>query len=229
MVQDLLRAEQRRARDRRRRQHAGDPGEGQDVLRRHPPGPARRPLRPVGRQAQRDRAAVRAGPRPADAHHEDRGTSRATRRGTACCSTSPAQVLSTGKSSRLYKRLVYDDQIATRGGRVQRHARDREPLHDRGRRQEGRRSRQGRARDRRGAGEVPGERPDRKTSSIARRPTSFSGFIRGVERIGGFGGKSDVLAASMVYGGPPRRLQGRPRHHHATRRRRRSRKPRRGG
>src|SRR5262249_28047941 len=31
----------------------------------------------------------------------------------------------------------------------------------------------------------------------------FAGFIRGVERIGGFGGKSDVLASSAVYRGTP--------------------------
>ncbi len=38
--------------------------------------------------------------------------------------------------------------------------------------------------------------PGRKTEQIA-------GFVRGVERIGGFGGKSDVLAQSLVFGGDP--------------------------
>ena len=32
---------------------------------------------------------------------------------------------------------------------------------------------------------------------------ALSGFIRGVERIGGFGGKSDILAMYQVYGGDP--------------------------
>jgi zinc protease len=32
---------------------------------------------------------------------------------------------------------------------------------------------------------------------------ALSGFIRGVERIGGFGGKSDILAMFQVYGGDP--------------------------
>ncbi len=32
---------------------------------------------------------------------------------------------------------------------------------------------------------------------------SFAGFIRGVERIGGFGGKSDILASSQTYLGSP--------------------------
>ncbi|HEX2138469.1 MAG TPA: pitrilysin family protein, partial [Woeseiaceae bacterium] len=35
------------------------------------------------------------------------------------------------------------------------------------------------------------------------RTDQFAGFIRGVERIGGFGGKSDVLASSEVYYGSP--------------------------
>lgn len=39
---------------------------------------------------------------------------------------------------------------------------------------------------------------------LARVKTNhFAGFIRGVERIGGFGGKSDVLASSDVYYGSP--------------------------
>ncbi len=35
------------------------------------------------------------------------------------------------------------------------------------------------------------------------KASMFSGFIKGLERIGGFGGKSDVLAESMVFGGSP--------------------------
>jgi zinc protease len=31
----------------------------------------------------------------------------------------------------------------------------------------------------------------------------FSGFLKGIERIGGFGGKSDILATNQVYGGSP--------------------------
>ena len=31
----------------------------------------------------------------------------------------------------------------------------------------------------------------------------FASFTRGIERIGGFGGKSDILASNMVYGGSP--------------------------
>jgi predicted Zn-dependent peptidase len=31
----------------------------------------------------------------------------------------------------------------------------------------------------------------------------FSGFLKGIERIGGFGGKSDILATNQIYGGSP--------------------------
>jgi len=35
------------------------------------------------------------------------------------------------------------------------------------------------------------------------RSNYFSNFLKGVERIGGFGGKSDILASNQVYGGTP--------------------------
>src|SRR6185437_13292690 len=109
---------------------------------------------------------------------------------------------STGKSSRLFKRLVYDEQIATDvnasvdlreiGGlfTIQ-------------------------------AGVRPGVDPARVERAIdqelarllATGPTAVelqraktqtrAGFIRGVERIGGFGGKSDVLAKGEVFAGRP--------------------------
>ena len=34
-----------------------------------------------------------------------------------------------------------------------------------------------------------------------------SGFIRGIEQVGGFGGKSNILAENAVYGGRPDLLQ----------------------
>ena len=113
-----------------------------------------------------------------------------------------AQLLSRGKSSRLYKRLVYDDQIATRASAYTDSReiaglftlevdvkKDVEPA------------------------KVEKAMDEELAKFLANGPTqeeldraktdAFSGFIRGVERIGGFGGKSDVLAASMVYGGRP--------------------------
>lgn len=35
------------------------------------------------------------------------------------------------------------------------------------------------------------------------RVTEYANFVRGLERLGGFGGRSDVLAESMTYGGSP--------------------------
>jgi zinc protease len=112
------------------------------------------------------------------------------------------QVLSSGKSSRLFKRLVYDDQIATDvaayahlreiGGLfvVQASARPGVDL-----------ARVEHAVDQEMArllasGPTPAE--------LARaRARTRAGFIRGVERIGGEGGKSDVLAQGQVFTGRP--------------------------
>ncbi|MDH5738474.1 MAG: insulinase family protein, partial [Gammaproteobacteria bacterium] len=111
-------------------------------------------------------------------------------------------ILSSGKSSRLYKRLVYDEQLATS---VQAYI---------------------------SAGEIAGTfeisariKPgveEEKVNQILEEelarflkegPTEqelaktkvqvYSGFVRGLEKIGGFGGKSDILAANYVYTGDP--------------------------
>ena len=41
------------------------------------------------------------------------------------------------------------------------------------------------------------------------RMTFVSGFLRGMERLGGFGGRSDILAESMTFGGSPEAYLGR--------------------
>jgi len=111
-------------------------------------------------------------------------------------------VLTQGKSSRLYKRLVYDDQIATDvsayvdlreiGGLFVVEATARPgvelPQVEKAVDQELGRLLAG--------GPTPAELRRVKTQSRA-------GFIRGVERIGGFGGKSDVLAQGEVFAGRP--------------------------
>ncbi len=113
-----------------------------------------------------------------------------------------AEVLSSGKSSRLYKRLVYDDQVATDVGAwqgssqigsmfvVQATARpggDLAAVEKAIQEEMARLLKDG----------PTGEELERvKTQRLA-------GFIRGIERIGGFGGKSDILAQSMVWGGRP--------------------------
>ncbi len=111
-------------------------------------------------------------------------------------------VLSSGKNSRLYKRLVYDDQIATSvaayvdtreiGGLfvVEVTARPGDDLAKVERAVDEELTRFLRT------GPTPAE--------LARVKTQYrAGFVRGIERIGGFGGKSDVLAQGEVFGGRP--------------------------
>jgi len=111
-------------------------------------------------------------------------------------------VLAKGKTSRLYKRLVYDDQIATDINAyvdlreigslfvVEATARPGVEL-----------GRVEKAVDQElarflASGPTPAE--------VRRVKTQYrAGFIRGIERIGGFGGKSDVLALGEVFGGRP--------------------------
>jgi zinc protease len=110
--------------------------------------------------------------------------------------------LSQGKTSRLYKRLVYDDQIATSanafvnlseiGGqfRIQVTARPGQDL-----------------------GQVEKETDEELARFLKDGPTPEelqrvktqheAEFIRGIERIGGFGGKSDRLAINQVFRGSP--------------------------
>ncbi|RMH23123.1 MAG: insulinase family protein [Acidobacteria bacterium] len=111
-------------------------------------------------------------------------------------------ILGSGKTSRLYKRLVYDDQIASD---VVAFNASRElgsqmiiwatalPGQDLATVE--------RALDEelaRFLAEGPTER------EVERAKAEFrSRFVRGIERIGGFGGKSDVLAQNEVYGGRP--------------------------
>ncbi len=111
-------------------------------------------------------------------------------------------LLSSGKSSRLYKRLVYDDQIATSvnafvdrreiaglfiieatakpGGDLRQveHAIDEE------------------------LGKFIAKGPTEEELARAKTQTE-SRFIRGIERIGGFGGTSDILAQNAVFAGNP--------------------------
>jgi zinc protease len=109
-------------------------------------------------------------------------------------------LLSSGKSSRLFKRLVYDEQIATSvsasadlreiGGLfvIEATAKPGGDL----------------ARVERAVNEEVARflRDGPTAAELQRVKTGYrAGFIRGVERIGGFGGKSDVLAQGEVFVG----------------------------
>ncbi len=113
-----------------------------------------------------------------------------------------SDVLGSGKTSRLYKRLVYDDQIATSaaafvnpreiGGQFELTAMAR-PGVDLAKVEKALEEELSRfLKD----GPTPQEVERVRTEYLAN-------FIRGVDRIGGFGGKSDVLAQSQVYLGDP--------------------------
>ena len=111
-------------------------------------------------------------------------------------------VLSAGKTSRLYKKLVYEDQTAS--------------------------SAYAYIYPREIAGTVtmeasvkPGQSAEKVEETmqavlqefLEKGPTQdeldrvrssyFSNFLKGIERIGGFGGKSDILATHEIYGGSP--------------------------
>jgi zinc protease len=110
--------------------------------------------------------------------------------------------LSSGKSSRLYKRLVYDDQIATDVAAYI-------DLREIG----GQFLVQATARPGQNLAQVEKEVDDELARFLKDGPTPEelqrvktqyeANFIRRTERIGGFGGKSDRLAQSQVFRGSP--------------------------
>jgi zinc protease len=117
-----------------------------------------------------------------------------------------SDVLASGKTSRLFKRLVYDDQIATN---VSAYLDAREiaglftvtatakPGVDLARVEKAVDEELARL-----LASGPTE------SEVSRIKTQYvAGFVRGIERIGGFGGKSDILAQNFVYAGDPAHYQ----------------------
>lgn len=113
-----------------------------------------------------------------------------------------ANVLSSGRSSRLYKRLVYDDQIATQvaayldereiGSQFVIVATAKQDV------------------DLRRIEKALDEEMLRlledgpSAAELDRIKTqAYGAFVRGIERIGGFGGKSDILATNQTYLGDP--------------------------
>jgi zinc protease len=113
-----------------------------------------------------------------------------------------ASVLSTGKSSRFFKRLVYQEQIASDvdasvelreiGGLFSIEAGVRPGVDP---------AKVERALDEELARFLAGGPTAVEIQRV--KTLARAGFIRGVERIGGFGGKSDVLAKGEVFAGRP--------------------------
>ncbi len=110
--------------------------------------------------------------------------------------------LSSGKSSRFYKRLVYEDQIATDAAAFT-------DLGEIG----GQFMVRATARPGQSIAQVEKELDEELARFLKNGPTAeelqrvktqySANFVRGIERIGGFGGKSDRLAQSQVFRGSP--------------------------
>lgn len=113
-----------------------------------------------------------------------------------------SDILASGKTSRFYKRLVYEDQIATRASAYYSDGEigsqfiieaDVKPGVNI--------SEVEKALDEELAKVLKSGVTEKELKKV--KSQFFAGFIRGIERIGGFGGKSDILAQNMVYGGSP--------------------------
>ena len=113
-----------------------------------------------------------------------------------------SDVLGSGKNSRFYKRLVYEDQIATdAAGYIS--------LNEIG----GQFWVVGTALPGKDLAEVEAALDEELQRFLDEGPTEeevqrvktqhVARFVRGVERIGGFGGKSDILARNQIYAGRP--------------------------
>jgi zinc protease len=113
-----------------------------------------------------------------------------------------SDVLSSGKTSRFFKRLVYDDQIATNANAFV-------PLNEIA----GQFYVTATAKPGGNLAQVEKELDEELARFLKEGPTAEelarakaqheANFVRGIERIGGFGGKSDRLAQSQVFRGSP--------------------------
>ncbi|MCH7496573.1 MAG: insulinase family protein [Candidatus Marinimicrobia bacterium] len=111
-------------------------------------------------------------------------------------------VLGSGKNARLYKRLVYEDQIATDVAAFVRPHEVGSQLVLQATAQQGVELAEVEAAMDEELAEFLSKGPVK--NELQRIKTQYRArFIRGIERVGGFGGKSDILASNEVYGGSP--------------------------
>jgi zinc protease len=122
-----------------------------------------------------------------------------------------AGVLSSGKNSRLYKRLVYDDQIATQVGAYldEREIGSQFVIVATAKQGEDLRKLECAVDEelQRFLNDGPSKRELERM-----RTQTYGSFVRGIERIGGFGGKSDILASNQTYLSDPHGYKQRLRH-----------------
>jgi len=113
-----------------------------------------------------------------------------------------AQVLTSGRNSRLYKRLVFDDQIATQVAAFNAEGEIGSQFMIMVTAKPGQDLAQIEAIVDEEMARLLREGPTAMELERARTSVG-AGFVRGTERIGGFGGKSDILAESEVFHGDP--------------------------
>ena len=111
-------------------------------------------------------------------------------------------ILSAGKTSRLYKKLVYEDQTAS-AAYAYVDSREIASIV----------TMEARVKSGKSMQEVEKTMNDVMQEFLEKGPTQeeldrvksnyFANFLKGIERIGGFGGKSDILATNEIYGGSP--------------------------
>ena len=113
-----------------------------------------------------------------------------------------SDVLASGKTSRLYKRLVYDDQIATNVNAYLDAREIASQFYIEATAKPGSDLKKVEQAIDEELAKLLKSGPTEK--ELKRVKTQYkASFIRGIERIGGFGGKSDILAMNQVYGGSP--------------------------
>ena len=111
-------------------------------------------------------------------------------------------LLSQGKNSRLFKRLVYEDQIATDVSSYVLPGEIGGQLYIVATAQPGGDLKKVEAVIREELDKLLKNGPTE--SELDRIKTQYRArFVRGIERIGGFGGKSDILARNQIYAGSP--------------------------
>ena len=179
-------------------------GEGREVLRRHPARAADREARGLDRQAHRGappdpRGPGAPGPGLQGVEHAAVGRRRGRRPGPGRPDPGHGQDLAPLQAAGV-RRPDRDRRVGVYQGSAEIGEHVRGPGHRASRAGTWRRWRR---RIDEEMARFLARRPDRRGGASGRRRERLAGFVRGVERIGGFGGKSDVLAQSQVCGGRP--------------------------
>jgi zinc protease len=113
-----------------------------------------------------------------------------------------ASILSTGKNSRLYKKLIYEDQSATSANSFQYSSEIASRFIVQVNVKPGNEVEELEKNTMAIVNEFIANGPTQEELDRA-RASYFSSFIKGLERIGGFGGTSDILASGATYHGDP--------------------------